>query len=327
MPVPENLEIRQIALEIYGGCNYRCPMCPQSEGRESDFLKKLPFDVFKKIIDEGKQYGCELVSLHGSGEATMHPQMPEFVRYVKAAGMRCITVSNGHLLSPALSRKLIEAGIDAVRVSGIGYDRDTYQKWMSKDAFDRVRQHVKEFIRLNAEIGGSSELRTYHLVLDARNADQEIAKYKEVWIDHCGVQGEIWLMHNWSGLYSAIPYGRRAEGRRSCGRPRAPYLNVRAGGLDGHHGAVVPCCFVLGQDSSAVLGHLDTQTIAEVVGGDKYNTLRLKHDQGMFDDLAYCRSCDQLLDVPESLVWTNIPGKKYGQSKVLQDLDYRQWSA
>ena len=34
----------------------------------------------------------------------------------------------------------------------------------------------------------------------------------------------------------------------------------------------------------------------------------------------------QLYDVPDSLVWTNIPGKEYGQSKYIQDLDYRQWN-
>ena len=89
---------------------------------------------------------------------------------------------------------------------------------------------------------------------------------------------------------------------------------------------MVACCFVLGQDSIAVLGHLDTQSIAEVVSGDKYNLLRLKHEREEFDDIPYCKNCDQLYDVPESLVWTNIPGKKYGQAKMTQDLDFRQWA-
>ena len=35
--------------------------------------------------------------------------------------------------------------------------------------------------------------------------------------------------------------------------------------LDGHTVAFVACCMVLGKDSEAVLGHLDKQTIAEVV--------------------------------------------------------------
>ena len=47
-----------------------------------------------------------------------------------------------------------------------------------------------------------------------------------------------------------IPYSRETLQKRSCGRPFAPYLNVRAGGLDGKHGAVVPC-YVLGRLQSS----------------------------------------------------------------------------
>jgi hypothetical protein len=37
--------------------------------------------------------------------------------------------------------------------------------------------------------------------------------------------------------------------------------------------------------------------------------------------------CDQLYEAPERLVWSDIPGKEYGQSKFLQDLDFRRWPA
>jgi len=318
--------VRQIALEIYGGCNYACTMCPQSDGRHHDFLKKMPFDVFARIVQDGRDHGCTMVSLHGSGEATLHPEMPRFVRHVKDMGMQCITVTNGYHLNERLSRALIEAGIDVIRVSGIGYDRDTYLKWMKKDAFDQVRNNARQFIALNAAMGGHSDLRLYHLVLDPAETEHEITLYRRNWVEYCGAEAEIWSMHNWAGSFDHVPSPRRAERRRSCGRPRAPYLNVRAGGLDGHVAAVVPCCFVLGRDEEAVLGHLDTQSISEVLASPAYETLRRKHDAGDFDSISYCRDCDQLYDLPESLVWTNIPGKAYGQSKVLQDLDYRKWT-
>ena len=53
MPVPENLRITQLDLELNGGCNYKCEMCPQVDGREKEFLKVLPYDVIEKIL-EGK---------------------------------------------------------------------------------------------------------------------------------------------------------------------------------------------------------------------------------------------------------------------------------
>jgi len=325
MPIPEKLEVRQMALEIFGGCNYKCPMCPQADGRESAFLKKLPFDVFTKIVDESVAYGLQVISLQGSGEPTLRPDMPKFVEYVKRKGIKCISLTNGFHLTPKLSRGLIEAGLDTLRISAVGYDRETYRKWMSEDAFDRVRKQAIEFVRLNKELGGSTELTLYHLVIDPKNVHQEIEMYRKNWIEHCACPGEIWLMHNWGGQYQDMPYTRPKGARRSCGRPASPYVTVRAGGLNGQSAAVVPCCFVLGQDSKAVLGHLDTQTVAEVVAGKEFQELRAKHAAGDFDSIDYCRDCDQLYDVPESLVWTNVAGKQYGQSKYLQDLDYRQW--
>lgn len=326
MPLPDKLEIRQIALEIYGGCNYKCPMCPQAEGRERDFLKKMPFETFKKAVDEALDYGLEVISIQGSGEPTLHPQIGKFIKYVKDQGLRCISLTNGFRLTPQISREILESGLDSLRISAVGYDRESYHKWMSKDAFDKVRDNVIELKRINEELGNKTEINFYHLITDIEQVEREVELYIENWVKHCGINAEIWTMHNWGGLYDEIPYKRPVREKRSCGRPNAPYLTVRSGGLDGKHGAVVPCCFVLGQDSKAVLGHLEDQTIAEVVAGKAYSDLREKHANNKFDEIDYCKNCDQLYDNPESLVWTNIPGKEYGQSKYLQSLDYRQWN-
>ena len=110
--------------------------------------------------------------------------------------------------------------------------------------------------------------------------------------------------------------------QRTCGRPFSPLLQVRAGGLDGHKAAVVACCMVLGKDSEGVLGHLDTNTIEEVVGGALYEELRTAHREERFDDISYCKGCDQLLEVPEALVWCDIEGREYGQSKNLATLNF-----
>lgn len=331
MPVPGDIVIRQLDLELNGACNYKCDMCPQAEGRERDFLKKLPMDTLRKIVDDAMQYGVESVSLHGSGEPTLSADMGDAVAYVKSKGLTCVSFTNGFRLGKDVSRKLIESGLDLLRVSCIGYDRESYEKWMSKDAFEQVRDQVKRFVQLNKELGGHTDVHLYHLVTDIECKQEEVAAYQRNWVDYTGAFGEVWLMHNWSGTYEEdVPYHRvhlrQQDARRSCGRPFSPLLQVRAGGLDGHHAAVVACCMVLGKDSEAVLGHLDTQSIREVVEGAPYEYLRAAHREGRFDDISYCAGCDQLLDVPESLVWSNIEGREYGQSKVNVDLDHRKYA-
>ena len=326
MPVPKKIEIKQLDLELNGGCNYTCAMCPQEHGREKDFLKKLPLDVMEKIIDDAVSYGLESVSLHGSGEPTLNSNMPEVVKAVKARGVQCLSFTNGSKLTEDFSRRLIESGIDVLRISAIGYDRESYAKWMSQDFFEDVRNNVKRFVEINRELGSHSQVHLYHLAIEPEQIESEIERYQKNWVEYTGALAEIWMMHNWSGTYDS-PYHREdmvaSKQKRSCGRPFSPLLQVRAGGLDSHHAAVVACCMVLGRDSEAVLGHLDTNSIQEIVAGETYSNLRQMHSQGRFDEIPYCKDCDQLYDLPESLVWSNIPGREYGQSKIVTNMDHR----
>lgn len=330
MPLPKDLHIKQLDLELNGGCNYTCEMCPQVDGREKPFLKKLRSDVMDKVIDDALQYGLEAVSLHGSGEPTLNVDMPDMVRRVKARGLKCISFTNGYKLTDKLSRMLIDAGIDILRVSAIGYDRASYHRWMRMDAFEAVRENVRRFREINEKVAGNSEIHLYHLVTDKENAESEIHAYQKNWVRYTGAFAEIWLMHNWSGGYGS-PYDRAqlsgSPERRSCGRPFSPLLQVRAGGLKNHNAAVVACCMVLGKDSEAVLGHLDTQSIAEVVGGEAYEALHTAHREERFDDISYCKGCDQLYDLPDSLVWSNIRGRQYGESKIVTGMDHRSFVA
>jgi organic radical activating enzyme len=331
MPISDKIEIKQLDMELNGGCNYKCLMCPQADGRERDFLKKLPFKVFTKVVDDAMQYGLDTVSLHGSGEPTLNKNIPKFVKYVKDKGLKCISFTNGYKLTAEMSRQLIQAGIDVLRISCIGYDQKSYARWMSSGGYQKVRENVKYFVDLNQKMGGKSEVHIHHLITDINNKEQEINDYRKNWSNYTGAKSEIWLMHNWAGSEIELGYHREAltanfDNRRSCGRPFSPLLQVRAGGLDGHTAAVVACCMVLGKDSEGVLGHLDESTILEVVSSEAYTTLRDAHTAKQFNDISYCANCDQLYNLPEALVWTNIDGREYGQSKVVTKMDHRKFS-
>ena len=73
------------------------------------------------------------------------------------------------------------------------------------------------------------------------------------------------------------------------------------------------CCFDLG--SPYYLGDLKKETVKDVYFGNKYNFVRDVHKIEEWDKVSICDKCDQLYDFPDALAWTNIPGRKYGQSK------------
>lgn len=71
--------IDRAVIEINGGCNYTCKMCPQTKpdgttgARGKKWLTKMPLDVFEDLVVQMKP---KVVNLDGSGEATLNRDLP-----------------------------------------------------------------------------------------------------------------------------------------------------------------------------------------------------------------------------------------------------------
>ena len=299
-----NLE--RAVIEVFGGCNYKCQMCPQTLGRGKEWIKKMPFDLFESILDQIP--GKPVIDLEGSGEATMARDLAKYVQACTDRGFKSYIYTNGSKFRGKLMNEVIDAGLNFVRFSCIGYNPELYKKWMSKDNFELIKNNIKETKSYIDKVGSECEVSSYHLILDNDNIEYEVEQYKNNFIEEVGTQGFIWKMHNWSGNYSP-QYSRNKDKRRTCGRPFAPEITVRSGGNNGKRGAVTPCCQTLGppNESKSVLGHLDTNTLEEVYFGEEYEKLRLAHKEKRFDDIEYCKNCDFLYEDPEVLVWSNSP--------------------
>lgn len=297
-----NLE--RAVIEVFGGCNYSCDMCPQSTGRGKDWTRKMPLQLFKSILDQLP--GNPVIDLEGSGEATMARDLALYVKACTDKGFKSYMYTNGSRLSGDFMKEVVDAGLSFVRFSCIGYTRELYKKWMSKDNFELIKRNVEETKNYIEQNNLSTEVSSYHLILDNSNIKYEIDQYKKNFIEPLDTIAYIWKMHNWSGNYSP-EYQRDPSIRRTCGRPFAPEITVRAGGINGKRGAVTPCCQTLGppNEEKSVLGHLDSETLDDVYNGKLYTELRKAHKTKNFDSIEYCKNCDFLYDDPETLVWTN----------------------
>lgn len=307
------MNLKQLDMELFGGCNYKCKMCPQSyeTGREKSFKKALKWANFTKIVDEAVDLGVQTITLHGGGEPTLHKDFIKSIKYIRNKKVKCLAFSNGYNLNERMCGEIADSDLSMLRVSIIGYDKKSYFEWMKKDAFYRVRSNVKKLIKkcINTE----TRIFSSHLITDLDKLVFQKNQYIENWINVTNIDAEIWQMHNWSGNYENRSK-RFNKVKRTCGRPLSSRLEVRAGGLGKKQGAVVACCMVLGNDSQATLGHLDNQSIIEVLNDKPYKDLVLAHKENRFDDIPYCKNCDQLYEAPQSLVWTNIKNRKYQQS-------------
>jgi len=311
----KKVKLKRVLMEVFGGCNYTCQMCPQSTGRGKDFTRKMPLKMFKEVLDKlVPNYGTPVIGLSGSGEATMAKDLPDYIKAVKDKGCKAYINTNGARLKGQLMKDVIDAGIDLVRFSVIGYNKEKYNKWMDVDNFDQIKINIKETMDYVKSSASKCNISTYHLILDNNQIKFETEEYKKL-NSELGCKAYVWKMHNFSGNYNNVQNPRKETKKKTCGRPFAEELTVRAGGYPGRLAAVTACCQTLGppNEVKSVMGHLDKESFEDIYFGEKYEALRKAHTEKKFDKIDYCKDCDYLYEEPESLVWTNDETYTAGQ--------------
>lgn len=297
------LTVDRAVIEVNGGCNYTCQMCPQTTGRGKNWLKKTNLKDFERVVEECAQYGLNVVNLEGSGEPTLNNNLPEYIRIVRKYGAKPFIYTNGFKLKDNFMKECVDAGLALARFSIIGYNKLKYIQWMNQDSFEVVRTNAIKMQEYIKAINSDCIVASYHLILDNDKVDYEIDQYRKNFIDPVGSHAEIWKMHNWSGVYDS-PYKRKGD-RRTCGRPFAPELTIRAGSSTGGKLSLAPCCQTLGRDDEADLGSLEKKSLEEVWNGERYRWLRQMHAEKRFDEVSFCKDCDFLYEDNEVLVWKN----------------------
>ena len=296
--------LKRIVAEVFGGCNYACNMCPQADpGRDQDFLKTMPFDLYCNILDQVE--GSPTVLLSGSGEATLNKQLPKYIEEAARRGMKPVIYTNGLLVKGQRMRDLFDAGLQLCRFSVIGYNKETYAQNMAIDAWNVIYQNIQDAIDYAPD-----RVSSYHLILDNNKTAYELEQYKKNFIDPLSIRAEVWKQHNWSGNFTSV---KRKGIPSKCGKPFAPELTIRAGGVGKHKGAVVSCCQTLGppNEIASVLGHADTDRLEEIVKSQAAQDLQEAHRTNDWSLAPYCENCDFRLHDPEVLVYTNNNNKLY----------------
>ena len=70
---------------------------------------------------------------------------------------------NGARLNGKFMKNVIDAGIDFVRISVIGYNKEKYAKWMNVDNFELIISNMKEIINYKNKTKSKCKISTYHL--------------------------------------------------------------------------------------------------------------------------------------------------------------------
>jgi len=307
LPIPETIHLDPVNL-----CNFRCVFCPTADkellasvGRPNGVMD---FDLYTRIVDDlqgmVRRTGRKLATLHlyKDGEPLLNPRFPEMAAYAKQAQVAQVvsTTSNGSLLTREMAGRLIDSGIDQIRISVVHVEEKTFQELTrSKIPYERVRENVAFLYHEKRRRG--SPLRLIVKTNDSGLTAEHKERFERDFSSIADLLGIDTLM-GWSlsdvkdftlgvqvttGMDSVSPLRER----KVCPEP----FSRLAINWDGQ---VSICC--VDWSYGTIVGDLRTQTLAEVWAGERLRAIRLVHLTGRRASVPACAECQYSKGAPAS---------------------------
>lgn len=276
-------------------CNFRCGFCIYALDRDQHgYISDVPFmkmDLYRKCIDDMKRFPRPLKMLRFAaiGEPLLHPEIAEMVAYAKEAGIAQSVdiVTNGSLLTHELSDKLIDAGLDRLRISVEGLTSADYLENARADV--NVSRFVEE-IRYFYE--HSRHTHVYIKIIDYMVREAEARqRFFELFQPICHSAA----IEHLTPTVAEIDYERLSGGMETDKPQNGEALLEAEVCPQGFYmmqinpdGKVVPCCSM---KYPAVLGDVTEHTVPELWTGAPFQEFRrrLLTDRGQASPV--CRDC------------------------------------
>lgn len=269
---------KSISIEGHNICNLDCKMCPYSKMTRKKELMSI--ELYKKIIDDAKEFGIELVNLSLYNEPLLDKYLFERIKYAKEKGLKVGFYCNATLLTDEKSEKLLDLGIDYINFSFDGATKESYEKIRKNANFEETQANILNFIFNKIRRETKTPIISVMLTAQEENCS-ELKEFEKFW------KSKI----NFVGISQ---FDNRKETDRSKLQKRLIYpcrLLCSGGIVIMSNGKVPLCC--KDYDGSVILGDLNTQTI-EDIWNSKFKSIKNAHILGRGDIIDICKNCDDL---------------------------------
>lgn len=282
-----------LMIDPSSACNHSCRFCPTGDHeliKESGrFVGKMDFEAYKKIIDDVNQFQnpIKVLRLYKVGEPLVNPYFADMIAYARANEKikKIETTTNGLLFSPAINRKIIDAGISQINISVNGVSEERiYHYTRTKLDFKKYVENIKDLY----ENKGDCEI--YIKAIKQNLTEDEQKKFYDIF----GNYSDRIFLENispaWPGFeFDDVPMEFEAGhyGQEICERQVCPFLfYVMVVNSDG----LVSTC-VQDWKQKMIVGDTAKESIKDIWLGEKSNQYRFDHLNGNKKAYSACQNC------------------------------------
>jgi len=157
-------------------CNLKCPLCPSGTGDLNRPRGFMEFDVFKKVVDEVKDFTTQLV-LWNQGEPFLNKDFLKMVRY--ASDNRLYTLTSTNLNVMPDPDELVHSGLDSMIVSLDGTTQETYNKYRINGELQTVMENVKKVVEAKKRANSATPYIRWQFLVMKHN-EHELEEIKRI---------------------------------------------------------------------------------------------------------------------------------------------------
>jgi len=147
---------RTLRIELASVCNHKCGFCAAAHG--SSYIPFISDRIFEQCVKEAVRLHIPEIGLFHMGEPTLHPKFKWLVAYLKRQYPDCRTYITTNGTSFDSMAYCVEHGIDSLKVSCNGYDRDTHLKITGVDDFELVIGNLKKLVSYRDKTASHTEI-------------------------------------------------------------------------------------------------------------------------------------------------------------------------
>ena len=286
-------------------CQLKCPLCHTGLGTVHRDKGVMHFDIYKKTIDEIKDY-CLWLSLYSWGEPFLNKEIDKFIAYAHQANIATIVSSNlNKPLTPDMAERLIRSGLDVLIISLDGITQEVYQVYRVAGHLNRVLENIKLLVQKRDELGSRTPFLEWQFIVMRQN-EHQVPQARELAAE-MGVDAitfkPVDFPHGEDDLDLAKQWLPQADLQARLLDPfRKPYREEGArcwrlwrSGVVNWDGGYAPCCYLT--DAADDFGDVKTQSIKEIWNNQKYRTARGLFKKGtMPGQYVGCLDCNVYLN-------------------------------
>lgn len=265
----------EVAIETITFCNSRCIICPNYDISKELPQGRIPWGLYKKIIDECSKYRVSTIYPYLTNEPLLDTNIIDRIQYAKEKipYIKIFLSTNASLLTPEKTHQLLKY-VDIFSFSIFGITKHDYEKNMPGLNYEKTMENIDYFIRFKKEKGFKNKVMIRTIItqdnLLSKDSVKQLKKIYNFW-DKKGIIWTCLLFFSRAGNVKNIQYNpKQNKLLRGCWLHNAPLRCIYII----FNGDVILCCMDCRRE--VVLGNINEKSLYEIWNSELYDDIRDK---------------------------------------------------